>query len=71
MNLKENAHIQVLKMATKGMAKSFHKNGVKKIILIMTPTSSGFEDLEMKAQLENGEINDITNGIKKQINAGN
>lgn len=60
-----NAQLTILKTATRGLAKKLKQIGAKKLIIILTPENSGFENVSFKAEMESGEIKDITEKLEK------
>jgi hypothetical protein len=60
-----NAQLTILKTATRGLAKKLKEIGAKRLIIILKPEESGFENIIFKAEMQTGEIKDITEKLKK------
>jgi len=58
--------LEVIKMATRKVAKSMYEKGAKKLIIVVTPTIEGFEDFESTIQVEKDGVliyENITNEL--------
>ncbi len=60
-----SAQLAILKTATRGLAKKLKEIGAKRLIIILKPEQTGFEDIIFKAEMQTGEIKDITEKLKK------